>query len=84
MFQIYLSITIKEVGGCKDVTERCSKGLIQNNLSQNSFQSMCFVFFIVNTCNDMIGINVFPIYLSIAIKEVGGGKDRLRRGAPRP
>ena len=30
----------------------------------------------------IIDINMFPIYLSITTKEVGGGKDRLRRGAP--
>jgi hypothetical protein len=57
-------------------------GLIQNKLRQNSFQSMSFLFFSIFTWHDIIDINMFPIYLSIATKEVGGGKARLRRGAP--
>jgi hypothetical protein len=43
---------------------------------------MSFLFFSTFTWYDIIDINMFPIYLSIATKEAGGGKDRLRRGAP--
>ena len=57
-------------------------GLIQNKLRQNSFQSMSFLIFSIFTWHDIIDINMFPIYLSITTKEVGGGKDMLRRGAP--
>ena len=57
-------------------------GLIQDKLRKNSFQSMSFLFFRIFTWHDIIDINMFPIYLSIATKEVGGGKDMLRRGAP--
>ena len=52
--------------------------LIQNKLRQHSFQSMSFLFFSIFTWNDIIDINMFPKYLSIAIKEVRGGKDRLK------
>jgi hypothetical protein len=57
-------------------------GLIQNKLRQNSFQSMSFLFFIIFIWHVIIDINMFPIHLSIATKEVGCGKDRLRRSAP--
>jgi hypothetical protein len=45
--------------------ERCSKDFIQNRLSQNSFQSMHFLFVIINTWHDINDINIFPTYLSI-------------------
>jgi hypothetical protein len=57
-------------------------GLIQNKLRQNSFQSISVLFFSIFTWHDIIDINMIPIYLSIATKEAGGGKERLRRGAP--
>ena len=43
---------------------------------------MSFLFFSIYTLHDIIDIIMFLIYLSIATKEVGGGKDRFRRGAP--
>jgi hypothetical protein len=57
-------------------------GLIQNKLRQNPFQCMSFLFFNIFTRHDIIDIHMLPIYFSIATKEVGGGKDKLRRGAP--
>ena len=65
------------------VKEWCSKGLIQNKLSQNSVQSMSFLFFIIFTWYVISDLNMFPIYLSIATKEVGIDKVRSRWGAPR-
>jgi hypothetical protein len=65
------------------VKERCSKDFIQNKLSQNPFQSMHFLFVIINTWHDINYINIFPTYLSFAIKEVGGDAVRSRRGAPK-
>ena len=52
-------------------------GLIQNKLRQNSFQSMSFLFFSIFIWHGIIDIIMFPIYLSIATKEIGGAKDRF-------
>ena len=75
MFPIYLSIAAKEVGGDKSlnmVRVRSSEDLIQYKLSQNSIESMSFLFFIIFTWYDICDINMFPIHLSIATKDVGG------------
>jgi hypothetical protein len=55
-------------------------GLIQNKLRQNFFQSMSYLFFFILIWHVIIDINMFLIYFSIATKEVGYVKDRLRRG----
>jgi hypothetical protein len=82
IFPTYLSVATKEVGGSK-AYERCSKDCIQNKLSQNSVQSMSFLLYIINTWHDISDINIFPTYLSIAKKEVGGDEVRPKRGAPK-
>ena len=72
MFPIYLSIATKEVGGREKGELRSSKDSIENKLSRNSTQSMSFLFFIIFTWHDIKDINIFPICLSFATKEVGG------------
>ena len=62
---------------------RSSKGLIQNKLSQNSLQSITFLFFIIFIWHDIIDINLFSICLSIATKEVGGEEVSPSWGAPK-
>jgi hypothetical protein len=57
------------------------RGKLRGNLEGGSAQPS-LLFFSIFIWHGIIEINMFPIYLSIAMKEVGGGKDRLRRGAP--
>jgi hypothetical protein len=44
---------------------------------------MSILLFIINTWHDKGDINIFPTYLSIATKEVGGDEVRSRRVAPK-
>ena len=67
-------------GRCK-AKLRSSKGLIQNKLSQNSFQSMSVSFLILFTWHHIKNIDIFPYCLSIATKEVGVKEVRLSHGA---
>ena len=62
---------------------RSSKGSIQNKLSQNSFQSMSFLFFMLFTWHYIKDINIFQICLSITTKELGGEEARPCWGAPK-
>ena len=60
IFQIHLSIATKEVGGKEEKAKlRSFKGSLQNKLSQNYFQSMSFLFFIIFVWYDINDINVF-------------------------
>ena len=60
---------------------RSSKGLMQNKLIKNSFQSMPVSFFILFTWHHIKNIDIFPDCLSIAMKEVRVEEVRLSHGA---